>query len=112
MPNGLGLEAMRGINVDFAAPSFHERTIHELHRLAILFQVYKEAHHAALPPNLADLAQLAPGVPMPKDYYAGEPFHYDRSRRIFWSVGENGVDDGGKAGPNRYAGPDLVWPIP
>lgn len=90
--------------------SFRSRTGVEAHRLTILMQMYKELHGNALPKSLGDLQGLASGV-FPRDIFLGGPFHYSHERAIFWSIGQNGLDDGGRGGAVRYMSPDIVWSV-
>ncbi|MFI5386217.1 MAG: hypothetical protein ACHQ50_08865 [Fimbriimonadales bacterium] len=113
IPNALGLVALSsfGPTTDHASVSFRHRTIAEAHRLALLIQLYREVHRGALPDRLDQLRDFDRSGHLPLDMYAGGPFHFDAKRRIYWSVGENGVDDGGTGGANRYKSPDIVWAI-
>jgi len=113
VPNGLGLEAFRTWGmIGLADSSFSRRTTHEAKRLIVLIELYRATHGGALPRGLEDLKAVAPDVASPIDFYGGAPFRYSRVRRIIWSVGKNGVDDGGVGTSRPYAGPDLVWQIP
>jgi hypothetical protein len=111
--NSLGLQFMTlAVALDVSEISFRNRTQRESHRLMLLFALYAKLHHGALPAGLSDLQPLSGRQPFPHDLFAGGPFHYDPAHRIFWSVGTNGVDDGGKPGPNRFTGPDIVYNVP
>jgi hypothetical protein len=47
------------------------------------------------------------------DPMSGRLFGYDRERRILWSVGRDGVDDGGIGDETNVGGSrDLVWVLP
>jgi hypothetical protein len=49
----------------------------------------------------------------PTDPLSGRLFGYDRERRMFWSVGRDGVDDGGIGDETNVGGSrDLVWVLP
>ncbi len=95
----------------FIGASFRYRTVREAERLLVSLKLYK-LHYRNLPPRLASLQELGLPGPAPIDMYADAPFHYDRARSIFWSVGEKSVNDGGQAEPRRWRGPDIVWHIP
>ena len=43
------------------------------------------------------------------DPFSGGAFRYDPARRIIWSVGPDGKDDGGRDTPGRWGGRDIVW---
>jgi hypothetical protein len=102
-----------------AVPAMYFRdTVHwESTRLILACRIYKLEHGGALPASLEAL--VGPGYldSMPVDPYSGAPFKYDRGRGRIWSVGLNGVDDGGRDAPGGSAnGKDLVWlvdpPVP
>lgn len=47
----------------------------------------------------------------PADPFAKTLLHFNLAKRRVWSVGENGIDDGGLGdGENTGRPPDLVWP--
>lgn len=71
-----------------------------------------ERRKGILPEKLSDLVDEKILKSIPNDPFSNEPILYSRERRIVWSVGEDGTDDGGKAGPLRWAGDDAVWQIP
>jgi hypothetical protein len=68
-------------------------------RLAVALRLFAKQHEG-MPP--ARLEELLPGLPAEDliDPYSGEPFRYDRrgSAWRFYGIGENYIDDGGKAG--------------
>lgn len=54
-----------------------------------------ERTFGTLPPDLGTLVGTVDGYDAVSiDPYSGEPLRYDRERRIIWSVGENGTDEG------------------
>jgi len=112
--NDLGLIVLSGSDIagQAVSASFYHRTASEACRLAILIQLYSQLHGGALPGKLNDLSELVPTGHPPEDLYAGGPFHFDARRRIYWSVGENGVDDGGRNSPGVYPPLDIVWQLP
>jgi hypothetical protein len=69
----------------------------ELTRVAIALAIYR-AEQGAYPNKLDD---LAPGIldKVPLDFFNSQPFHYSREGNgyLLYSVGENGIDDGGKS---------------
>ncbi len=80
-----------------------------------------ERTHAALPPDLETLiAAIEPLDAVPLDPYSGKALGYDPARRILWSVGDDGVDNGGEGWQQRrddlevrrHELPDWVWLIP
>lgn len=80
-----------------------------------------ERAQGALPRDLATLVAAFPALGEPPiDPWSGAPFGYDPARRILWSVGEDGVDDGGDGWEalrddpeaSRFDQPDWVWMIP
>lgn len=111
--NSIGLLALIQIESgdhEALVGSFRSRTGIEAHRLTILIQMYKELHGNALPKSLQNLTALGFGV-FPRDLFLGGPFHYSRERGMFWSIGQNGVDDGGRGGDVQYMSPDIVWSV-
>ncbi len=57
--------------------------------------IYRADHADALPPTLEALVpDYLPAVPV-DPLGDGQPLQYDADRGIVWSVGDNGVDDGG-----------------
>lgn len=89
-------------------------------RVACALERYRLEHHT-LPSNLAALTpQLLPTIP--NDLFDGQPLRYKPSADgsyILYSIGWNGVDDGGVAGvrPGAKARADLtkgdwIWKIP
>jgi len=91
-----------------------------LARVALLLKAYRgeQGHY---PESLEELARYE-GKELPLDPCSGQPFHYRRngSGFILYSVGTDGVDDGGKVsvragqeGPipplSSQKGADIVW---
>ncbi|MFI5385830.1 MAG: hypothetical protein ACHQ50_06885 [Fimbriimonadales bacterium] len=115
-PNQLGLYFLRASYTDDGVKagvwvSFWHRAYLEGARLTVALEIF-ELTYRRLPQSLSDLDTLhLPGA-APVDPYTDGPFHYDAKRRICWSVGENGKDDGGSntlpAGPTD----DRVFKIP
>jgi hypothetical protein len=80
-----------------------------------------ELQHQQLPPTLDS---LTPAIlkTIPLDYMNGQALHYQKNLDgtfQLYSVGENGVDDGGKPSPHKWwefywfaHNLDLVWPQP
>ncbi len=93
----------------------------EMALAAIALKRYElREHHAA-----SALADLVPGIlaRVPRDFIDGQPLRYDVNPDGSWllySVGENGVDDGGNPEPMKPMeaskiftwGRDVVWPEP
>lgn len=64
------------------------------------------AQHRPLPERLAEVVEL-------EDPFSGGPLRYDRNRAAVWSVGHDGVDDGGSSEPGPDGRPrDLVRALP
>jgi hypothetical protein len=84
-------------------------------RLKIALRLY-ENKHGQLPD---DLQALVPEfiTEVPNDPSADQPFRYSKEKKMVWSVGGDGRDDGGKAefgtimGPQVKPGYDLVMPL-
>ena len=80
-----------------------------------------ELQHQQLPPTLDS---LTPAIlkTIPLDYMNGQALHYQKNSDgtfLLYSVGENGVDDGGKPSSHKWwefywfaHNLDLVWPQP
>ncbi len=89
-------------------------------RLLVSIVAYDRAH-GVLPPDLEALVAGTDGLDaIPLDLYSDAPFRYDPERRIFWSMGTDGVD-GNAVGWNELRDdpvvsrddlPDLIWIIP
>jgi len=88
--------------------------------VAIALKRY-ELLHQKFPPSLDSLTPTILKT-IPLDYMNGQPMHYlknsDGTFQLY-SVGENGVDDGGKPSPHKWwefywfaPNLDLVWPQP
>ena len=81
---------------------------------SLAIRLYQLDHDGTRPPTLAALVPTyLPAVPL--DAIDGKPLRYDVTRAILWSVGDNGVDDGGDAtqkrpeqGRSRWAMRDAV----
>lgn len=79
-----------------------------------------ERTHGTLPPDLGTLIETVGGFEaVPIDDYSGEPLRYDPDRRIIWSIGENGTDEGAadldawrEDLMNRFEYTDWIWFIP
>lgn len=109
--NFLGLRTIVDASTtDIVETTFRCRTVLEAHRLTLLLEMYRRSHRGALPTNLDELKSLAGPGGLPQDFFGGSDFMYDYTRRIFWSVGSNGVDDGGLTGLRVMNGQDIVWP--
>ena len=88
--------------------------------VAIALKRY-ELQHQQLPPTLDS---LTPAIlkTIPLDYMNGQVLHYQKNSDgtfLLYSVGENGVDDGGKPSSHKWwefywfaHNLDLVWPQP
>jgi hypothetical protein len=112
LSNSLGLQlvsVMTGVSA--AESSFRQRTTREGYRLSLLIDLYRKTHGDRLPPDIFSLKVLSGKTRFPVDLFGGGDFHYSLGRRMFWSVGKDGVDSGGKMGANRYNGPDIVFPV-
>ena len=50
---------------------------------------------------------------VPADPFDGQPFRYAAAKRLIYSVGNNGLDDGGSGGSswNPHVGLDMIMPI-
>jgi hypothetical protein len=84
-------------------------------RLQIALRLY-EQKHGRLPETLGELVpEFLPAVP--NDPYDDQPFRYSKARKLVWSVGQDGIDDGGKAYHgavmyyNSEKGYDAVMPF-
>ncbi|HVT12756.1 MAG TPA: hypothetical protein VHE55_10855 [Fimbriimonadaceae bacterium] len=108
IPNSLGrtLFHLFDFHPNELSSSIAWRTDIEAHRLIVLLQLYKQMHRGSLPTTLGELASIDPSIPMPRDLYSGGEFLYSAANHKFWSVGENGKDDGGSFSLDRS------WPIP
>ena len=88
--------------------------------VAIALKRY-ELQHQQLPPTLDSLTPTILKT-TPLDYMNGQALHYQNNSDgtfLLYSVGENGVDDGGKPSSHKWWESywsadtlDLVWPQP
>ena len=108
--NSIGLRTLCDFGeVDLVESTFRRRTISEAHRLTLLLAIYRQSHKGALPKSLDELIPLAGPAGLPQDFLGGADFNYDPARKLFWSVGTNGKDDGGSSGVGKMYGSDIVW---
>lgn len=81
--------------------------------IAIALRRYQLVHRQRAPSLDSLVPEFLKTVPI--DHLSGFPFHYNASRDkdfLLYSVGEDGVDDGGDATPGKglWDGHDAVWP--
>jgi len=93
--------------------SFRMRAEREATRAFLALRAY-DLRKGRLPESLDELVEekILPAVPV--DMFSGESLRYDAQRRLLWSVGPDGVDDGGESEPGQWVEgqPDLVLSIP
>lgn len=79
--------------------------------VALAAAMYKHAHGREAP-TLRALVKAGFLSSIPKDPFGNAPMRYDAARRVVWSVGPDGKDDGGRDIPGRFSGEvkDYVWP--
>jgi hypothetical protein len=98
IPNALGLrlflDAVAEQPRDLVADVFYTRNLAEESRMCLILYIFQRSFRR-LPKVVDELNRLRLKPPLPMDVYAETPYHYDHRRGIFWSVGENGVDDHG-----------------
>jgi hypothetical protein len=95
----------------FGNRPFRARTHREATRAILALQIFRR-RHGVLPGRLAELVEDKLLDRLPLDAFNDEPLHYDRDRALLWSVGENGIDDGGKDPPGKiWSGKDAVWSL-
>jgi len=118
IPNVIGLETLRGDHDGYGAitqgtleTSTSTRTLSEAGRLLVSLWLYEKTF-GHYPAKLTDLRVLKLPGPEPVDFFAGGPFHYDARRLLLWSVGENGVDDGGRTDLGSGPADDLLFKHP
>jgi len=89
-------------------------------RLLLALRRY-ERLHGSLPVDLDVLFAAVPDLgSLPRDPYSREAFRYDPARRIFWSVGLDGIDGGAadwariSSEPSlyRHEFADSIWIVP
>jgi hypothetical protein len=99
---------------------YYIETARELTVTALALKRY-QLRHGQYPPALSALVpELLPALPL--DPADGQPLRYrlkSDGAFLLYSVGENGVDDGGDAAPEKKSesvswphGRDVVWPSP
>jgi hypothetical protein len=116
VPNVLGLKELAA-NFGDAGPKIYveasvsQRTRSEALRLLVALRIF-ELETGNVPSLLSDLDRLKLPGPPPLDLYADGPFHFDALRRVFWSVGPNGKDDGGRHDHGSGPADDMVNIVP
>lgn len=69
-------------------------------------------NHGAWPASWAEVVAEGLLPAPPTEPFGNGPLHYSREREVIWSVGEDGRDDGGRAGGfGRWTEPDVVWSL-
>lgn len=104
--NPLGRQSIEQAYVSHVAAVFHLLASWRATRLVLLTESYRRRHGQA-PPSLSDL-DLAQDDLATIDPFSSRQFRYDPERGLLWSVGKNGVDDGGLEEPG---GDDWVWKL-
>ena len=87
---------------------------HDVARRVALLSVVLHRHavrHARLPNSLGDLISGGLLREVPLDPYCGRPLRYCPRRRIVWSVGMDGRDNGGRQGSALQKGTDMVFSV-
>lgn len=103
---GLCMPAFNGTSVAFrrmAATRAATATIIGL-RLFLL-------RKGTLPENLDELVAQKILKAVPRDPFSNAAIRYSKEKQLVWSVGEDGVDNGGKASKDNEPGTDIVWPL-
>lgn len=128
LPTGLGAWLRRTLGANAHGWSFHERTALAWRDLvvarprtdtrtqltrAVLLAVAHRRRTGRLPDTLAAMAR-GRGVTIPTDPYSDGPLRYDPTRGLIWSVGPDGVDEGGSDPDQRDEAGDPVdfWHLP
>jgi len=93
--------------------ALHAETERQMTIVAIALQRYQMTHHIIAPSLDALVPEFLKAVPI--DHMSGTPFNYkvtSDKEFLLYSVGEDGVDDGGNATPGKgfWDGFDAVWP--
>jgi hypothetical protein len=90
---------------------FEVRTEREATRAELAVRIYERAK-GHLPESLKELVKEKILDAVPLDPFSDKPLHYSRSKRIIWSVGLDGTDDGGDGDTDhKWVGKDAVWKI-
>jgi hypothetical protein len=81
--------------------------------LALLIEMRRRiALGQPLPESIEDLRPAGAPDHLLRDPFDGKLLRYDRERLRVWSIGPDGVDNGGEGDGNRGDSPDLVWSLP
>lgn len=110
-PNLLGnlIVAFRGDEAtSLASGAPMMRTWYESSRAMFAVCVYRKRHSGRLPLHLDELVRERIIDSLPSDPYCGQPFRYDPSRGVLWSIGPDQVDDGGTSAASLKGPRDLV----
>ena len=89
---------------------FWARTRRELYRAQVGSELFFR-QYGRLPYELDELVSKGVLERAPMDWFANVSLRYDADRRLVWSVGPDGVDDGGVDEPFKFKGKDRVWPL-
>lgn len=90
---------------------FRNRADLEATRISLLVRLY-EIEAGRLPSTLDELRAKGMIDTIPMDPFSDKPFGYDSARRKLWSVGQNGLNDGGKESPSLAASAlDYVYAL-
>lgn len=90
--------------------TFRARTERNVTRALLALRIF-ELEKGRRPGSLEELVEVRLLNAVPMDLFANAPFHYSPDTGILWSVGEDGVDDGGKSGTSLWMEKDAVWKL-
>lgn len=110
VPNPIGwLRWADGHGISLRHFSFRSRAQLLLLRVVLALCVYR-LQYGKLPAELSTLVAEGLLREIPIDPFDGQPVRYSRRRQIVWSVGEDGVDDGGEPSEwgEVYSTKDIV----
>lgn len=91
--------------------SFYRRTGANSTRTRLATRLYAFDHLGQFPASLSDLVKEGYMEAVPLDLFSGRAFRFDPKRRVIWSTGPDGIDNGGrenKADPSQQ-GSDWVY---
>jgi hypothetical protein len=109
-PIGRIMQCSRAVLMASDRSVFESRTGREAVRALVAVKIF-EHRKGQLPASLRDLVDQHLLDSLPMDYFSGEPLKYSQTRRVIWSVGANGIDDGGNQQTNQPQA-DAVFKIP
>lgn len=111
LPNSRG-KLFLSMYADYTWPishSFYRRTGANSTRIRLATRLYQFDHQGKFPESLEELVKAKYLEALPLDLFSGRPFRYDAKRKVIWSAGPDGVDNGGVETANDASAKGSDW---